>query len=565
MPGRAPVVDESPAPPVDIVGRHEKLIARTALISSLTLSSRIIGFAREGLSASMFGDHSVINDAFVTAWRVPNLFRSLLGEGAISTSLQTALTHTDAVEGLEAGRKLFWAIVRVVWWLLFGLCGAMMLAVYFMPSAMPLTGFAWLGKDPGPVRELTIRMMPFVVLVCLSAVAGGALNVRGHFLAPSLAPVLMNVWWIAALFIVAQRFGWSTPAGTSASAEYARQFEMARALATFVLVAGAILLCVQVPALGAQGFLTRSHSAPQHAVAPISTRRVLDVLKSSVPLAVGAAVYQVNVMVDGLMAVGLLADGGPSVLYYATRIQQFPLSLISIAATNAVFPALTALGHRRSLRELRTLHDRTHLAIAFVAIPASIGLFVFAEPVIAACFEHGAFGAAGVARATAALRCLTLAVLPAGAAGLVARTYYALGDFKTPVRISIAMLVSNIALNALFVIAFGMDVGGLALATALTAWGNLFLLLPGLRRLGLPACEPGLFVRLVRITLAALVSTVPARFVYHMLVHDGRSTIALAASILGSIALYAGAAELLAIPEWHHVTARLRKVRHRTA
>ena len=106
-------------PGADVVGRHEKLVLRTALISGLTLASRLIGFARESISASMFGDRSAVNDAFVTAWRVPNLFRSMLGEGAISTSLQAELTKADAVEGEEAGRKLFLALLRTVWWLLF--------------------------------------------------------------------------------------------------------------------------------------------------------------------------------------------------------------------------------------------------------------------------------------------------------------------------------------------------------------------------------------------------------------------------------------------------------------
>ena len=110
--------------------------------------------------------------------------------------------------------------------------------------------------------------------------------------------------------------------------------------------------------------------------------QVIAVLKVSAPLALGAAVYQVNVMVDGFMALGMLGTGGASVLYYATRVQQFPMSLVSIAATSAVFPALTALGHRRDLASLRSLHDRTQHAIAFVAIPASIGLLFFTEPIV---------------------------------------------------------------------------------------------------------------------------------------------------------------------------------------
>src|SRR5690349_4597835 len=239
--------------------------------------------------------------------------------------------------------------------------------------------------------------------------------------------------------------------------------QIARALAWYVMIAGLILLAVQLPALGPRGFLGRAPAplAPQerHAL----RARVWRVLREAAPLALGAAVYQVNVMVDGFMAEGLLPDGGPSVLYYATRVQQLPMSLVAAAATAAVFPALAALGHQRREAELRKLHDETHLAIAFAALPAALGLYVFARPIMALCFEHGAFGAEGTLRGAAVLRALALAVLPAGAAGLVARTLYALGDLRTPVRISIGVLALNAALNFGFVLGLGMDADGLAL------------------------------------------------------------------------------------------------------
>jgi putative peptidoglycan lipid II flippase len=561
----SPVHGDLSKPPVhkvDVVGRHKKLVVRTALISSLTLMSRIVGFARETLAASIFGDHSPINDAFVTAWRVPNLFRSLLGEGAMTTSLTTAITRADAEQGEEGGRRLFLAIARVLTWVLLGVCVAVMLAVHFMPDTMPITGFHWLGDDPGPVRELTVRMMPFVVLVCLSAVASGALNVRGHFLSPSLAPVVMNLWWITSLFIVAGSFGWTRPHGLSDADEFQRQFEMMRWLAWFVLVAGGILLVMQIPALQARGLLFRGAHTPHGAESAVSTERVWAVLRTTAPLALGAAVYQINVMIDGFMALSLLPDGGPTTLYYATRIQQFPMSLVSIAATSAVFPALTALGQQRAMTEVRALHDRTHIAIAFVALPASAGLLFFAEPIVAACFQRGEFSADGVVRTAQGLRFLTLAILPAGAAGLVARTYYALGDFKTPVKISIAMLGLNVVLNFVLVAVVGMDIGGLALATALTSWGNLTLLLPGLvRKLGLPSADRTMRRRLATIALAAVGSCLAARGLYSLLAPDAHSALALAASIAISALLYALSAEWLGIPEWRHMTSRWRSRR----
>ena len=543
---------------MDVVGRHRGLLLRTAIVSLLTLGSRLLGFVRETLTASIFGDASPINDAFVTAWRVPNLFRSLLGEGAMSTSLQTALTREDGERGLAAGRRLFWALARVVGALALVLCAAVMLAAWLLPDRLPLTDWAWLGADPGPVRELVVRLMPFVVFVCLAAVVGGALQVRGHFASTALAPVLMNLWWISSLGLVIGRFGFVPSAAPAA--EYARQMSIARELSWCVLLAGLILLAVQCPALRGRGFLERDPQPLASGEAKLLRARIWRVLREAAPLALGAAAYQINVMVDGFMAESLLTNGGPSVLYYATRVQQLPMSLVSAAALTAVFPALAALGHARRHAELRKLHDDTHLAIAFAALPAVFGLFLFAEPIMAVCFEHGAFGAEGTARGAAALRMLALAILPAGAAGLVARALYALGEFRAAVRISLAVLGLNVLLNLLFVRGFSMDADGLALSTAICAWLNLFLLLPTLSRCAGPSAEPRRILgRLARVTLAAGAAVGLARGLWAIL----GSTWGRTASLLACIALAALAyglfCQLLAVGEWQSAVSRLKR------
>ncbi len=543
---------------MDVVGRHRGLLLRTAIVSLLTLGSRLLGFVRETLTASIFGDASAVNDAFVTAWRVPNLFRSLLGEGAMSTSLQTALTREDGERGLQAGRRLFWALARVVGLIALVLCAAVMLAAWLLPDTLPFTGWAWLGADPGPVRELVVRLMPFVVFVCLAAVVGGALQVRGHFASTALAPVLMNLWWIAALWLVMNRFGFEPRADPAA--EYARQMGIARELAWCVLLAGLILFAVQLPALRSRGFLGRGERPLADGERRELRARIWRVLRESAPLALGAAAYQVNVMIDGFMAEGLLRNGGPSVLYYATRVQQLPMSLISAAALTAVFPALAALGHEKRHSELRKLHDDTHLAIAFAALPAVLGLFFFAGPVMAVCFEHGAFGAEGTARGAAALRMLALAILPAGAAGLVARTLYALGEYRAAVRISIAVLGLNAALNLAFVLGLGMDADGLALSTSICAWLNLLLLLPALRsRIGPSADTRRILERLLRILVASCLAVGLARALWAFLGSACGRTVALLSCIALAALAYGLFCQLLQVGEWQAVLSRVRK------
>lgn len=496
----------------DTDGRHRRLGRRTALISSLTLVSRILGYVREMISAALFGDRSGIYDAFITAWRVPNLFRRFLGEGALSTSFQTALTAVDEDHGEAAGRTLFRRTVRMLLGIVIGLCLLVMGAVALAPDAMPITGWAWMGEDPDAVRELTLRVMPFVVLVCVAALVTGALHVRGSFGAPAIAPAAMNVVWITALVAIALRFGWYGPSpaapGDGGVEGMARHLGMARWLAWGVLGAGLVQLLVQLPALRAARFLGvpgPSVPLPEGAPSPRS------VLRRAAPLALGAAVYQINVMVDGLMAEGLLDDGGPTIHYFANRVQQFPLAMVAIAATSAVFPALQQLGHRRDLSGLRSLHDRTHLAVAAVALPAAAGLFALAEPVIEVSFERGAFGREGVERCTRALQVLCLAILPAGATGLIARTYYAMGDFVTPVKVSAFMLALNVLLNAWFLVGLGMDVEGLAAATAITSALNAVVLLPGLvSKLGLPSTTEPVVGMMLRVGIAALLSSLAA-------------------------------------------------------
>lgn len=539
-----------PAGP-DVVSRHARLGHRTLLVAAITLLSRIAGYAREILSAALFGDRSRLFDAFITAWRVPNLFRRFLGEGALATSLQTALTEADARHGAEAGRRLFWSTMRTLTTVLVVVCVAVMLLVAALPDRMPLTGWNWLGPDAWAVRELTVRVMPFVVLVCLAAALGGALNVRGHFALPTAGPTLLNAVWILVLLALGAAYGYDR------IRPEAETLEMVRWLSWGVLLAGLVQLLVLLPALPRFGLGARPVGP---APAEVTGLGAWTVMKRSAPLALGAAVYQINVMLDGLMAVSLLPDGGPTLHYYANRVQQFPMSLVAVAATAAVFPALTALGHTGRRAELRDLHDRTQRLVLFLALPASVGLFVLARPIVAVSFERGAFGTEGVERTAAALRMLAVALVPAGATGLVARTYYALGDFRTPVRISCLALVANVGLNLVCVLGLGMDVDGLALATAVTSWANLLLLLPGLReRLDLPPSQAAWPATLGRIGLASLASGVAAALAHWALAGWLPRSAALVLAIgAGGLAFVLGAA-LVRAPEWRELRARLRR------
>jgi putative peptidoglycan lipid II flippase len=518
----------------DVVARHTGLRRRTAIVAALTLVSRILGFVREFLAAVLFGDRSGIYDAFVTAYRVPDLFRRMLGEGALSTSLQNAMTEEDAKRGGAAGAELFWSSIRLCAFFLFGATALLVLCVLLLPDTMPFTGWHWLGADPGPVRELTARLSPFLALVCLSGLVGGGLMVRGHFATPSLAPTVLNLVWIAALLAVGARS--ESFSGANGSPE--RHLDMTRALCYGVLLAALLQLCVQLPFLRRHGLSWRRGARADSAA--------WGVLRSAIPLAFGAAAYQINVMVDGWMAEAFLTDGGPTTLYYANRLQQFPMALVAVAATTAVYPKLIALGQRGELAELRGLHDRTHLAVLFWALPAAAGLFALSRPIVSVLLEHGAFGREGVERTARALDMLCIALPAAGAVGLTSRALYAIGDVRTPVLAAVAMVALNLGLNLVLVLLLGLDVEGLTLGTALASWIHLAFLLPVLsRRLPRGERADAPLLRLFALLFASTLCGGAASFAWRILAGHVSATAALFCAMAAGAAAYAGAVKLL--------------------
>jgi len=495
----------------------------------------------------LFGHNSGIYDAFITAFRIPNLFRRLLGEGALSMALQEGITKVDAEEGLAGGAALFQATIRLVFAILLLVCGVGMVVAWCLPDTLPFTDIAWLGRDPGAIRELVVRLMPYVVFVCLTALAAGALNVRGHYAAPSWGPILFNVGWVAALVGVGVNWGWETQGERPPEQVMA----MVQALGWGVLGAGLLQLAIQLPALRATGFLRRSSGQPDRTA---SARRVL---RDALPLVVGAAVYQLNVLIDGWMAEGMLPDGGPTLYYYANRLQQLPMALISISASTAAFPALLALGQRGDVKELRGLHDRTQRGVVFLLLPAAVGLYVLAGPEISTLLKHGEFGQAGVDRATPALQYLTFALLPGGAALLATRVYISMGDKRTPVVYSVLSMALNTGLNVLFLEGMGMDIEGLALGTAISSWFHLSLLLYGHRRLGLPKALGGTASLVARILVAALATGWVAHYVEGWLRESWDPAGALVAAIGAGALTYFLLASALRISIQKELIARL--------
>ncbi len=433
-----------------------------------TLSSRVLGMLRDVSTAALLGmSGSGAMDAFVVAFRLPNLFRRLFGEGALAASFLPVLSAT-----LEDDRRRAWQLVSVlITWL------ALFLAALTLSAELVCGLLWWLSVDRPRVTlvaGLSAVMLPYLWFICLAAQVAAALHALGRFAAPALAPVLLNLCWL-----VAAAAGWWWQVGSPE----ARAFCLAGA----VLVAGVLQLACQWPVLWAAGF--RFDYRPENVREPIAR-----VLKAMAPMIVGLAATQISTFFDSLLAWGLtstppfrthldlpgypipypLAPGATSAIYFGERLYEFPQGLMGMAVATVIFPLLSrhaARGHWDKLGHDLTLGLRL---VVFVALPASVGLMLLAEPITRCLFEHGAFTAHDAARTARVIAVYGGGVLAYCALPVIVRGFYSLGDQRTPLEVSVGAIFFDLVANLILV--WPLAEVGLALSTSLSAWLQAILL-----------------------------------------------------------------------------------------
>ena len=456
--------------------RRHPLISGAGITSLGTLASRVLGMVRDMATAALLGmSGSPVMDAFVVAFRIPNLFRRLFGEGALTASYVPVLAAR-----LEKDRHGAWQLVSVgLVWLSVILAGLVLLA----EGVCGIVYAVW-GNRPGMplLLGLTALMMPYMLFICLAAQAAATLQCLGHFALPALAPTLLNVCWLAAVWGIAP---W-----------LADQDAQAHVLAVSVLVAGVLQLAVQWPKLVALGF----RFDYRWRAARDSLREIVAAMG---PMVLGLAITQINTLMDSLIAWGLSAppdgsreigwlggvaypmqQGAASAIYYGERLYEFPLAIVGIAVATAIFPLLSrhaARGDHRMLGADLTLGLRL---VLFLGVPASAGLILLAEPLACLLFQHGHFTAADTARAARMIACYSAGVWAFCSLPVVVRGFYALGDRITPVRIGAAVVGLNLALDLILV--WPLAEAGLAVSTSIAAVVQLVLLALILSRRDVP-------------------------------------------------------------------------------
>lgn len=430
-----------------------KTIARSAILIGLaTLCSRILGFIRDVVIARLFGVY-VYAQAFVIAFRIPNLFRDLVGEGATNAAFVPVFSEYT----VKHTREEFWELANVVLNLLLVILMSLtLLGILFSPAIVRAIAPGFMASPEK--LETTIRLnriiFPYILLVSLAAYSMGILNSLKHFAAPAFAPCLLNI----SIIIFTLVFG-----------------EGIRGLALGVLVGGALQLAIQIPVLYKKGFRLNLFRRFRHPTASLIGKLML-------PRMLSSCVYQLNNFVDSIFGSlsWIVGEGGVAVLYFSYRLIQFPLGVFSHALSQAILPTLSTQALEDTSVSLKTTLSWGLRSTFFVMLPASMGLMVLAHPIISTLFGGGRFDQASVSITAEVLFFYSIGLFAYGATRILQNGFFALKDTGTPAKVAGIALVVNVVLNLLLM--FPLKISGLALATSLSGINTFFMLFWLLRK-----------------------------------------------------------------------------------
>jgi putative peptidoglycan lipid II flippase len=450
------------------------LLKSSTVVSVMTLLSRVLGLVRDMVIANFFGS-SAGADAFFLAFRIPNFFRRLFGEGAFAQAFVPVLSEYQTNRSKEEVRILVGKISGVL-----GLSLLVMTVVGVIgaPYIIKLFAAGYVVNNETEKLALATEMLritfPYVFLICMTAFSGSVLNSFNRFAVPALTPVLLNISLILCAIYLTPYM--KTPI---------------IALAWGVLIAGVAQLSFQMPFLARIDLLTK----PKIDFKDEGVRRVGTLM---LPALFGVSVGQINLLVDTILAT-FLETGSLSWLYYSDRLLELPLALFGITIATVILPSLSRQHASDSKAFSKTLEWAVKI-VFLIGIPASLALIVLSESLITTLFYRGEMSARDVSMASYSLSAYGIGLLGHMLVKVLAPGYFSRQDTKTPVKYGIIALVSNMILN--FILVWHLRHAGLALATSLSAFINAGLLWYGLRSSGLLTLDKTWFVFLARLVLA---------------------------------------------------------------
>ena len=388
-------------------------------MAAATMTSRVLGMVREMVYAGFMGNTWVAS-AFTLAFQVPNLFRRLLGEGALTAAFIPIFKHKEVAEG----EVEMWRSANAV---ISGLVSAA--AVVTLLGVLGISITLAVGKGSFSAQtDLMLRllrlMFPYMLLVCLAAVLIGMANARGHFFVPALGAAILNVVMIASVLFLAPRLGRTLQ-------------EQIFALAIGVVLAGLAQAFFQLPSLEREGFRYRW-------VSPWRDPTVREVVAKMLPGSIGVAAFQINVLVISLFSFWF----EPTIVAtfnYSVRLMELPQGMFGISLATYLLPTLSGLAAAKRFPEFRQTLSQGLGYLAFANLIAAAISLAVAVPIVRLIFEHGKFGPDATRRVALALGCLAPGLLMFSMVNILARAFYALNDIKTPMKISLFCLFLNLA------------------------------------------------------------------------------------------------------------------------
>ncbi len=451
-----------------------KLLKSTAIVSAMTLVSRVSGLVRDVIMANVV-ETGAVSDAFFVAFRIPNFLRRIFGEGAFSQAfvpVYAELTEQNTQEAKQfvastSGRLGFIVFLLSV----FGVIFAPWVIRLFAPGYVEEP-----EKFATTVEALRI-MFPYLFFISLVAMSGAMLNTLNRFAVPAVTPVLMNLCFIVTLLVFVQN-----------------SQDAAQTLAIGVMAAGGIQLLFQLPALKAEGVLVR----------PTLKKNAYTskVFKLMVPAMFGVSVTQINTLVNTILA-SFLVSGSVSWLYYSDRLMEFPVAIVGVALATVVLPGLSKERQSGTVESFSSMIDWSMRWVVMIALPAAVALAMLSVPLLATMFQYNAFKESDVMQASISLVAYSVGVLAFVMIKVLAPGFYAQQDIKTPVKIAAFAVFCNIVLSLLLI--GPLKHAGLALAISLAAWINAGLLGLTLWRKKIYHPKQGWALFLLRILLAVLV------------------------------------------------------------
>ncbi len=456
--------------------RKPGLLRSGALVSVMTLLSRVLGLMRDIVIAGLFGAGAGA-DAFFVAFKIPNFLRRLFAEGAFNQAFVPVLSEYRSQRDRASGRG---PIDSLAGTLGLTLTGITLLAIVAAPLLVWVfaPGFSQLPEKQALTAEMLRITFPYLLLISLTAFAGSILNSYDRFAVPAFTPVLLNLSLIGAAL-------WLTP----------YMDEPVMALAWGVLIAGCAQLFFQLPFLARIGLMPR----PKVRWKDEGVRRIM---KLMAPALFGVSVSQINLLLDTVLA-SFLISGSVSWLYYSDRLVELPLGVFGIAVATVILPSLSTKHAEKSGEAFAKTLDWAVRMILLIAVPAALALTILAEPLLFTLFQYGAMTVHDVDMAALSLRAYAVGLLAFMLIKVLAPGFYARLDTKTPVKIGIIAMVANMVFNLLLV--FWLDHAGLALATSLSAFLNAGLLWYSLRRDGVFVWQVGWGRYLMQLIPAAAV------------------------------------------------------------